>query len=126
MKKRLFYFLMTVILFLMEVFIAIYVHDSFIRPYIGDVLVVIVIYMFIRIIIPEKIKLLPLYVFIFAVFVEIMQYFNIVKVLGLESNRILSIAIGSSFDLKDILCYAVGCSIMGVYEYALCKNDKYL
>ena len=126
MKKRLFYFLMTVILFLMEVFIAIYVHDSFIRPYIGDVLVVIVIYMFIRIIIPEKIKLLPLYVFIFAVFVEIMQYFNIVKVLGLESNRILSIAIGSSFDLKDILCYAVGCNIMGVYEYALCKNDKYL
>ncbi len=126
MKKRLFYFLMTVILFLTEVFIAIYVHDNFIRPYIGDVLVVIVIYMFLRIIIPDKIKLLPLYVFIFAVFVEIMQYINIVQILGLESNKILSIAIGSSFDLKDILCYAVGCGIMGVYEYVLWKKDNYI
>ena len=117
---------MTVILFLTEVFIAIYVHDNFIRPYIGDVLVVIVIYMFLRIIIPDKIKLLPLYVFIFAVFVEIMQYINIVQILGLESNKILSIAIGSSFDLKDILCYAVGCGIMGVYEYVLWKKDNYI
>ena len=43
----------TVILLLTEVLIALYVHDAFVRPYIGDVLVVIVIYTFIRIFVPE-------------------------------------------------------------------------
>ena len=54
---------------LIEVLIAIYVHDAFVRPYIGDVLVVVVIYTFIRIFVPERCKLLPLYVFIFAALV---------------------------------------------------------
>ncbi len=42
------------ILLTIEVFIALFVHDNFIRPYIGDVLVVIVIYTFIRGIIRRK------------------------------------------------------------------------
>lgn len=42
--KRIGYAIATVILLLTEVLIALYVHDAFVRPYIGDVLVVIVIY----------------------------------------------------------------------------------
>ena len=41
--KRIGYAIATVILLLIEVLIAIYVHDAFVRPYIGDVLVVVVI-----------------------------------------------------------------------------------
>ena len=37
--KRIGYAIATVILLLIEVLIAIYVHDAFVRPYIGDVLV---------------------------------------------------------------------------------------
>ena len=36
------YFLLTILLFCTEVIIALFVHDNFIRPYFGDVLVVIV------------------------------------------------------------------------------------
>ena len=64
--KRIGYAIATVILLLTEVLIALYVHDAFVRPYIGDVLVVIVIYTFIRIFVPERCKLLPLYVFYFC------------------------------------------------------------
>ena len=74
----------------MEVFIGLFVHDGFIRPFMGDVLVVILIYTFIRIFIPEKIRLLPLFIFIFAAGVETLQYFRIVEALGLQDNRILS------------------------------------
>ena len=88
--KRIGYAIATVILLLIEVLIAIYVHDAFVRPYIGDVLVVVVIYTFIRIFVPERCKLLPLYV----------------------------------FDWKDILCYAVGCILLGVYEVLKRKNVK--
>lgn len=79
-------------------------------------LVVIAIYTLVRTFIPDKIKLLPVYVFIFAVIVEVLQYFNIVDILGFSNNRFLSVLIGGVFDLKDIMCYAVGCILLGIFE----------
>lgn len=107
---------------MIEVAIAIYVHDDFIRPYIGDVLVVAVVYCFARIFVPDGVKLMPLYVFIFAAFVEIMQYFQLVKVLGLEDNAFARIIIGSTFDIKDILCYFIGFIIIVALEMLNRKN----
>ena len=78
--KRIGYAIATVILLLIEVLIALYVHDAFVRPYIGDVLVVIVIYTFIRIFVPERCKLLPLYVFIFAA-LALLYFFQIQHIL---------------------------------------------
>lgn len=121
-KMRIRYAGITVILFLVEVMIALFIHDDFIRPYIGDVLVTVLIYTFLRILIPEGVKLLPLYVFIFATSVEVLQYFDIVEVLGLSDNRFFSILIGSVFDEKDIVCYGVGCVLVVLGE----KVTKYL
>ena len=117
MKKRILYAVATLFLLLIEVIIALYVHDDFIRPYVGDVLVVIVIYTFIRIIVPEKCKLIPLFLFIFAAGVELLQLANIVEILGIADNKYLKILIGSVFDIKDIVCYAVGCVILCMYEW---------
>ena len=98
----------TILLLAVEVFIALFVHDRFIRPYVGDVLVVMVLYTFVRIFVPERIKVLPVYLFGFAVLVDLAQYFRIVERLGLEDNRFFSVLIGSVFDIKDVICYAVG------------------
>lgn len=117
MKKRILYAVAFLFLLLVEVIIALYIHDDFIRPYVGDVLVVIVIYTFIRIFIPEKCKLLPLLIFIFAVGVELLQLANIVEILGVEDNLFLKILIGSVFDIKDIVCYVVGCVLLCMYEW---------
>lgn len=117
MKKRILYAVATLFLLLIEVIIALYVHDDFIRPYVGDVLVVIVIYTFIRIIVPEKCKLIPLFLFVFAAGVEMLQLANIVEILGVADNKFLKILIGSVFDIKDIVCYAVGCVILCMYEW---------
>ena len=48
-------------------------------------------------------------VFVFAAAVEVGQYFNLVKILHLEGSRFFRIVLGSTFDLKDIACYFVGC-----------------
>ena len=117
MKKRILYGVATLLLLLTEVIIALYVHDDFIRPYVGDLLVVIVIYTFIRIFIPEKCKIMPLLIFIFAAGVELLQLANIVEILGVADNKFLKILIGSVFDIKDIVCYAVGCVILCMYEW---------
>lgn len=103
-------------LLLTELFIGIFVHDRFIRPYAGDVLVVILIYTFLRALFPHGVKNLVWYVLLFAVSVEILQYFHIGRLLGLEHNRAAMIILGSTFDVKDILCYAAGCLIILVWE----------
>lgn len=118
-QTRVFYILATIVLLFIEVLIALFVHDAFIRPYVGDVLVVIVIYMFVRIWFPKKIRLLPLYVFLFAVGVELLQYFEIAKLLGLQNNVFMQVLVGSVFDVKDIVCYAVGCIILVGYEASI-------
>jgi hypothetical protein len=79
-------------------------------------LVVILVYSFTRIFIPEKCRLLPVYVFLFAAGVEVLQYFKLVHVLGLEDNRFLRMVLGSVFDLKDIACYGAGCILLEVFE----------
>ena len=49
MKKRIFYIISFLVIFCIEVFIALYVRDSFVRPYMGDALVVVLVYSFVRI-----------------------------------------------------------------------------
>lgn len=121
-KQRIKYTITFVLLLFIEVLIALYVHDSFVRPYVGDMLVVIVLYCFIRIFIPDKFSLLPLYIFIFAAGVEVLQYFRLIQILGLENNIFLRVLIGSVFDMKDIGCYGVGSVILGVIEFANAKH----
>ena len=107
--KRFSYFLIFCSLMAVEVCIALFVHDSFIRPYVGDMLVTLLLCCMARVAVPEKMRLLPLYVLLFAACVEIGQYFDVVALLGLEDNRLISIALGRTFSWLDLVCYAVGC-----------------
>ena len=104
------------VIFLIEAAIALWVHDRFVRPYIGDALVVVLVYCFVRIIIPAGVRHLVLYVFLFAVCVEFLQYFHLVELLGLQGCRVARIILGSVFDWKDIACYAAGCVGLWGYE----------
>ena len=47
MKKRFFYIISFLLIFCIEVLIALYVRDNFIRPYVGDMLVVVLVYSFV-------------------------------------------------------------------------------
>lgn len=111
-RKRIINFLIFIFLFLIEIFIVVYVQDNFVRPYLGDVLVVALIYFFIRIIIPERVRFLSIYIYLFAVFIELMQYINFVNILGLGNNRFARVIIGSTFDWMDILCYGMGAVLL--------------
>lgn len=122
--KRIYYGIAFLILLIIEVVIALYVHDNFIRPYIGDVLVVSVVYCFVRVFIPEGVKLMPLYVFMFAAFVEVLQYFQLVKLLKLEENVFARVIIGSTFDINDIVCYGVGSIVIVAFELAIWRQKR--
>ncbi len=102
------YFLFAVVLFLVEVCIALFIEDRFIRPYVGDVLVVILIYAFFRIFLATRSPWLVWGVFAFSCCVEILQYYNIVEKLGLQGNTLARVVIGTSFSVNDIWAYLAG------------------
>ena len=110
------------LLFLAEVVIALFVHDTFIRPYFGDVLVTILLCCLYKAVFSKDTPALPLFVFGFAVLVEFAQYVNIVKLLGLENNAFLSTLIGTSFSVIDIVCYGVGCLIFWLTEAVVLRH----
>lgn len=124
-KQRIKYLVAFMVLLCVEILIAVYVNDAFIRPYLGDILVVIVLYCAVRVIVLDKFRLMPLWIFVFAAFVECLQYFKLVQVLGLQDSRFWRILIGSTFDLKDITCYGIGAIILGMYEWLLRRNKRH-
>lgn len=120
-NSRLKYFVSFIIVFLVEVIIAVFVHDQLIRPYLGDILVVVCVYLLCRTIFPKKFKYLSFYVLIFAIFVEILQYFNLAQVIA-KDNQVIKIILGSTFDIKDIICYVIGYILIVIVER---KGGKY-
>jgi Protein of unknown function (DUF2809) len=116
------YFYTTVLIFLVEVFIGVFVHDGFIRPFVGDLLVVILIYCFIKSFWKIRPNIAIAGVFIFACIVEGLQYLNIIDILGIRQYKLLVIILGSSFDWNDILAYASGSAILLWWENKFIGN----
>jgi Protein of unknown function (DUF2809) len=112
--KKYFYF--TLLLFSIEVGIAVFVRDNFVRPFIGDVLVVILIYCLVKTFWKIRSSTAAGLVLVFAGTIEIFQYLNLVKILGLQNNKMMTIAIGSTFDWKDLLAYAIGTATVLLLE----------
>ncbi len=102
------YFLLALALFVVEVLIALYVHDRIIRPYIGDYLVVMLMYCAVKSVVPGAVKKVALSVLLFACLIEALQYLRLVRLLGLQDNKLARIVLGSSFEWIDILTYVLG------------------
>jgi len=108
-KLRIIYCGLFCVVLFVEVCIALFAHDAFIRPYLGDVLVSVLICCLGRTLFPQGVQALPMYVFLFSAAVELGQYFDIVAHLGLADNRFFSVLLGRTFSVADLFCYAAGC-----------------
>ena len=118
------YFRLTVILFLIEVAIALFIKDRFIRPYLGDVLVVILIYCFVKSLVKISVHKAAALVLLFAFCIEILQYINIVEKLKLQHNTVAKTVIGTSFSWEDILAYLAGILIVIAVENRFNKKKQ--
>ncbi|MEI6330049.1 MAG: DUF2809 domain-containing protein [Pseudanabaena sp. ELA645] len=109
---------------MIEVYIAIFVKDQFIRPFGGDVLVVILIYCFVKSFWKIKTNIAALSVFIFACAIEGLQYFNLIDRLGWRQYQLLVIILGATFSWEDILAYAIGTAIVLIGESLILKLSR--
>jgi hypothetical protein len=110
------YFAIALLSFTIEVLIAVFVRDNFVRPYLGDVLVVILIYCFVKSFFHFPVVPLAVAVLTFSFAIETLQYLNIVETLGLERSTVARTVIGTSFAWMDLLAYMAGVSIVVVTE----------
>jgi hypothetical protein len=111
------YFLIFLMLLWFEVLIALFMQGNFIRIYVGDFLVVILIYCFIRSFIEIGTFPSVLATLLFAYTVEWAQYFSVVNRLGLQDNRIATTLMGNAFEWQDLLAYTLGGLIVMLIEY---------
>jgi hypothetical protein len=125
MKFNLKYLIIAIVLFLIEVLIATKLKDFFfIRAYLGDVFVVILIYYFVLAFIDFNTTKLIIGIFIFSCLIEFAQYFHFAEVLGFKDNQLMMIVLGNSFSWIDILCYGVGCLILYISEFQIFSYKK--
>ncbi|WP_291094120.1 DUF2809 domain-containing protein [Empedobacter sp. UBA6745] len=116
-------FIIAIIIFLIEVIIALYIKDKIIRPFVGDILVVIFIYYFIKAFINTKTINIAIFTLFFSFVVEILQYFNFVEMIGLGHNKAARIIIGTSFSWIDLLCYFIGFILLFFIDKDLKKKN---
>lgn len=114
--------MLTVLLFGIEILIAKFAHDQIIRPYIGDLLVVMLIYCFVKSFLNTAVLPAALSVLVFAYAIETLQYFNIVERLGLGNSKIARIVIGTSFEWIDLVAYTLGIGLVLFLENSIGKR----
>ena len=123
-KPRVIYALLFCLLLVIEILIALFVRDRWLRPYGGDILVTVLLCCLARIVLPNRCRLLPLYIFLFAATVEILQYFDIVSLLGLSHIPFFRTLLGTTFSPADLVCYGVGCLAFWLVERLLRKPKQ--
>ncbi|RXM52274.1 MULTISPECIES: DUF2809 domain-containing protein [unclassified Chryseobacterium] len=110
------YLLISIFIFLIEVLIATKLKDIFfVRAYLGDVIVVILLYTLVKSFFRINNEKLIWGILVFSFFVEFAQYFNIAEKLGFRPGSLMYIVIGNSFSWIDILCYTVGCLLLYLF-----------
>jgi hypothetical protein len=105
-------FLIFGIIFAIEVLIALYVRDQWVRPLIGDMLIVVAIAYFVHVFVALPLWKIAIATLLFAYAVECLQFFNLIDWLGWRGSAWAHLTIGSTFDWKDLIAYTLGIGIV--------------
>ena len=101
-------FFIALALLAIEVCIALFVRDRFVRPYVGDVLVIILIIFSIRAVWQVRPVPLAIGVLFFAIVVEVAQAFDLLGLLGWSDSAMAKLVMGNTFQWGDLVCYLIG------------------
>jgi hypothetical protein len=123
-KSKKVYLITGLCIFGIEILIALFLRDSFIRPVFGDYLVVILLYCIVRTATNFSVKTSAFGVLIFSYILECLQGLNLLQTLGIKRNLFTDILFGSTFDWLDLLAYTCGVFTVLAMEYFFNKRVK--
>ena len=118
------YALAAIVVFAVEVLIALYVHDAVIRPYLGDSLAVALVYLVLRAVLPVRARVAAGLAFAIACALEIGQAFHLVDRIGLGHSRVARVLLGTHYDPSDFVAYALGAIAVLLAEGAMAYRRR--
>lgn len=111
------YFFLAILLLMIEIVIALFVHDELIRPIGGDFLVVVFLYCLLQSFCEIKVLQAAVSVLLFAYFIEILQYCHFIERVGLQEVHLARMVIGTTFSWLDIYAYTGGALFIVLCEW---------
>ncbi len=108
MRFRKSYFIVAIVILMIEIAIALFLDSGFIRHTFGDFLVVVMLYCFMRSFINLKAFYTALTVLAIAFSIEFLQLWNLLDYLDLRQNSLAVIILGSTFEITDLFAYCLG------------------
>jgi hypothetical protein len=115
------YVLAALAVFATEIVIALFVHDAVIRPYVGDSLAVVLLYLAIRVF-PVSVPTAVIAAFLIACAIEIGQYVHLIDRLHLGGQMWARFLLGGSFDVRDFAAYGLGAAVVALAEWLRQKS----
>lgn len=109
----------------LEILIVIYFKTGFIRHWLGDFLVVCLLYCSLQALWPGKVLKRIVIVGIIATVIELLQAVNFLEILGLHDNLTARLVLGTTFSWTDLLAYLLGLSIVFVLE-RLIRSESFI
>lgn len=110
------YLAVAIVLFAIEVLIALFVRDNFVRPYVGDVLAVALVYAGLRAVTPLGVNAALAVTLGIAFAIEAAQALELLAALGLGDNAVARVVLGGTFDWADLAAYTAGAVIIALIE----------
>jgi diacylglycerol kinase (ATP) len=104
-----------------EIFIAVMVHDRIVRPYVGDSLAVVLVYLVLRAATRLPTAAATALALATAVAIEFGQWAGLLDLLGLGGNPLARVLLGTGFDPYDFIAYAAGGLTIAALERGLSR-----
>lgn len=118
------YALAALAVFLIEVAIARWVTDGFVRNYLGDVLAVALVYLALRAATPlDRVGSAGVALAV-AVIIELGQLVHVLDAVGLGGNQLARVVLGGVFDPRDIAYYGVGALVVVLFDRTLVRGSS--
>ena len=106
----------------LEIAIAAFHFHPFIRGFVGDMLIVPLLYVFLRALFYNLKRQTAIYALLFAYLIEAAQWIQLPRSLGLKGT-LIDLTLGNTFDPMDLIAYTLGFLLIIATE-TLFKNTK--
>ena len=119
------YFIIFILLFLTEVVIAKYT-TGFIRHTVGDYLVVILLYAFLKSFIKSSVVIIAGFVLLIAYLIEFIQLTNLKNLYLEDYKRVFQLVLGTSFSVGDLVAYTLGILTVLIIESKISNTKQHV
>ena len=112
------YLIICCLLLIIEIIIALFAKDKFIRPILGDYLAVIFLFYLFATFLKIPLNKIAAITLLISYVIETLQYLHILEILRLEKIKILNILVGSNFSWIDIIAYTLATTtVLLIHNY---------